>query len=233
MDKLIKKVISDRLQFHMITNNFLYYSQLRGLKFKSTMDASIALTYFICIEWVKYMSASILTFDIAQFFPFLKHHLLSLILKKAGVDSCVIKFFSNYLINKRTQYVWNNFSSHFVDVNMGVDQGSALFLILLALYLAFFLHILENHLKNLNLQVFLLSFINNRLLITQSKYFETSNSRLYYSYNIAFNLLTKFSLLVKYSKTKVFHFSRLQKSFNPPSLDISSIGGPILSSKYF
>ena len=119
----------------------------------------------------------------------------------------------------------------FFDINVEVDQGLTLSLILLALYLALFLHILENCLKNLNLQISLLFFVDDGLLITQSKSFETSNSCLYCSYNITFNLLTKFSLLVKHSKTKFFYFSRSQESFNPPSLNLSPIGGPILSPK--
>jgi len=45
--KLIKKVISNRLQFYVILNNFIYQSQLGGLKFKSTTDIGIALTHFI------------------------------------------------------------------------------------------------------------------------------------------------------------------------------------------
>ena len=231
MGKLIKKFISNRLQFHMIANNFIYHSQLGGLKLKSTTDAGITLTHFIYMRWIKYISTSILVFNIVQFFPSLNHHLLSLILKKASVNSHIVRFFSNYLVNRRTQYVWNNFSSHFVDINMGVGQGLALSPILSTLYLAFFLHILENYLKNLNLQVSLLSFVDDGLLITQSKSFETSNSRFYYSYNVAFNLPTKFNFLVEYTKTEVFYFSRSQEFFNPPPLDLSSISGPILSPK--
>ena len=159
------------------------------------------------MRWVKNMSTNTLTFDILQF------------------------FFSNYLVNKKIHYVWNNFSSSFVDINVGMGQGLALSPILSALYLASFLYILEKHLKNLNLQISLLSFIDDSLLITQSKSFETSNSCLYCSYNIALNLLTKFGLLVKYSKTKVFHFSRSQGVFGPPLLDLSPLGGPILSLK--
>jgi len=154
MGKLIKKFISNRLQSHMIANNFIYHNQLGGLKLKSTTNAGIAWTYFIYMRWIKYMSISILVFNIVQFFPSLNHHLLFLILKKASVNSHVVRFFSNYLVNRRTQYVWNNFSSHFVGVNMGVDQGLALSPIFSTLYLAFFLRILENNLKNLNLQVF-------------------------------------------------------------------------------
>ena len=47
LGKLIEKVISDRLQFHVISNNFIHQSQLGGLKFKSTSNAGIALTHFI------------------------------------------------------------------------------------------------------------------------------------------------------------------------------------------
>ena len=215
----------------MVSNNFIHHSQLGGLKFKSTTDVGITLTHFIHMEWVKNLSTSTLTFDISQFFPFLNHHLFSLTLMKVGLDFSVVKFFSSYLVNRKTQYVWNNFSSHFVDINVGVGQGLALSPILLALYLAPFLHILEKCLKNLNLQISLLSFIDDGLLITQSKFFETSNAHLFCNYNVALNLLAKFSLQVKHSKTKVFYFSRVHGTFNSPPLDLSPLGGPILSSK--
>jgi len=47
MDKLIKKVIGERLQIIMAANNFIHPSQLSGLKFKSTTDVGIALTHII------------------------------------------------------------------------------------------------------------------------------------------------------------------------------------------
>ena len=93
LGKLIKKVIGNRLQFYVILNNFIYQSQLGDFKFKSTTDASIALTHFICIGWVKNLSTSTLAFNIAQFFPLLNHYLLSLILRKAEFDSYIINFF--------------------------------------------------------------------------------------------------------------------------------------------
>ena len=45
------------------------------------------------------------------------------------------------------------------------------------------------------------------------------------------NLLDKFSLIVKHLKTEVFHFSRSHGPFNPPPLDLSPLGGLILSPK--
>ena len=71
--KLIEKVIEERLQFTMASNNFIYPSQLSSFKFKSMIDAGIALTHIIRTGWVKNMSTSILAFNIAQIFPLLNH----------------------------------------------------------------------------------------------------------------------------------------------------------------
>jgi len=47
LEKLIKKVIGEHLQFHMISNNFIHSNQLEGLKQYFTMDIGTFLTYLI------------------------------------------------------------------------------------------------------------------------------------------------------------------------------------------
>ena len=128
-------------------------------------------------------------------------------------------------------YFWNSFISPALDVNIGVGQGSALSPILLALYLLPFLYILENCLKILKILISILSFVDNGLLITQSKSLHLLNFILFCSYNVVSNIFLKFSLIVEYSKTQVFHFIRSHSSFNPPLLNLSSIGDLILYSK--
>ena len=120
LGKLIEKAIGERLQFQVILNNFIHQSQLGGLKFKSTTDAGIALTHIIHTGWIKHLSTSTLVFDIAQFFPSLNYCLLSLILDKAGFGPRVVNFFSNYLVNRKTSYFWNNFALHSFNVNVRV-----------------------------------------------------------------------------------------------------------------
>ena len=90
ISKLFEKVISERLQFLLISNNFIHSCQLSGLKQQSITDADIVLTYFIHMGWVKNLFTSILMFDITQFFPLLDHQLLPLILDKAGFDSKIL-----------------------------------------------------------------------------------------------------------------------------------------------
>ena len=46
--KLFEKMIGEWLQFHTISNNFVYQSQLGGLKQRSTTDAGGVLTHIIC-----------------------------------------------------------------------------------------------------------------------------------------------------------------------------------------
>ena len=164
--KLIKKVIGKRLQFQTASNNFIHPSQLGSLKFKSTTDTGVALTYIIHSGWIKNLLISTLAFDISQFFLSLNHQILTLILKKVGFDNYVINFFANYLIGRKTNYFWNNFTSSIFDVNFGVGQGSALSPILLALYLLPFLYIIENHLKNLKILISIIYFVDDRLFIS-------------------------------------------------------------------
>jgi len=129
----------------MASNDFIHPSQLSGLKFKSTIDVGVALIYIIWIGWVKNLSTSTLAFDIAQFFPSLNHQLLSLIMKKAGFDNWIISFFTNYLVDRKTNYYWNNFISPVFNVNVGVGQSFVLLPILSALYLLPFIYILEKN----------------------------------------------------------------------------------------
>ena len=155
-----------------------------------------------------------LAFDISQFFPFLNHQLLTWIIYKVGLDTQVVNFFSNYLINRKTNYLWNSFSSLIFDIKVGVGQSSALSPVLSALYLSSFLYILEKCLKCFKIPVSIISFVDDGLLISQNKLFEISNSHLFCSYNVMTNLLDKFGLVVKYLKTEVFYFFRLYNLFN-------------------
>jgi len=159
-------------------------------------------------EWVKNLTMSTLAFDIAQFFPSLNHQIFLLILEKARFDIKVLDFFKNYLVNRKTIYSWNNFSSPIHNINVGIGQGSALSPILSALYLFLIFYILEKHLKNLKIPVSILSFVDDHLFISQNISLHVSNANLFCSYNIVSNLLTKFGLVIEHRKTEVFHFSR-------------------------
>jgi len=221
-------MIGERLQFHSISNNFVHQCQLDRLKHKSTIDIKVALTHFIRSGWIKNLTTSTLVFDIAQFFPSFNHQILPLILEKARFNIKVLNFFKNYLVSRKMTYLWNNFSSPLHNIDVGVGQGSVLSSILSALYLSPIFYILEKWLKNLKIPVSILSFVDNRLFISQNKSIHVLNANLFCSYNIFPNLLTKFGLVVEHRKTEVFHFSRQRREFNLPPVDLTLIGGAVL-----
>ena len=107
LGKLIEKVIAERIQFIVTKNNFIHPCQLGGLKFKSTTDAGVTLTHIVRSGWVKEKTTSTLVFDISQFFPSLNHRLLPTILSKAGLEPKVTRFFADYLVQRKMNYLWN------------------------------------------------------------------------------------------------------------------------------
>ena len=122
----------------------------------------------------------------------------------------------DFLVRRKTNYLWNEFFSPTYKVNVGVGQGSTLSPILSTLYLSPLLYILEKHLKNLNITVSLISFVDDGLIISQNKSIDVSNLQLFYSYNVLSRLLIKFGLNIEHSKTEMFHFNRSYGTFNPP-----------------
>ena len=103
--------------------------------------------------------------------------------------------------------------------------------ILSTLYLSPLIYIIEKRFKNLNLPISILSFIDDSFFIVQNKSLNISNSNLFCSYNILSKLLDSFGLIIKHSKTEIFHFNRSHGPFNPPPLDLSPLGGSILRPK--
>jgi len=97
-------------------------------------------------------------------------------MKKASFNNHVISFFANYLVDRKMNYYWNNFISPIFNVNIGIGQGSVLLPILSTLYLSPFIYILENRLKNLKILVSIISFVDDGLFISQSNFFDISNS---------------------------------------------------------
>ena len=204
LGKLIEKVVADRLQFIVACNNFTHPSQLGSLKFKSTIDTGIALTHIVWSGWAKEKSTSSLVFNISQFFPSLNHKLLVCILEKASLDPRVLSFFVNYLVKRRTSYMWNTFSSPMFDVNIGVGQESVLSPILSSLYLTPFLYILEKHLKNLKIPISILSFVDDGLIIAQNKSFDVSTLNFFVVTMFFLNYLTVSVSLLNIQRLKFF-----------------------------
>ena len=142
-----------------------------------------------------------------------------------------MSFFQDYLVGRKTSYYWNNFSSSSFHIDIRVGQRSALLPVLSALYLSPLFYIFENQIKNLNIPVSILSFVDNRLFIAQNKSIAVLDSNIFCSYHIIISILERFGLVVEHRKTKIFHFSRLHGIFNSFPLDLLILGDYILQPK--
>jgi len=96
------------------------------------------------------------------------------------------------------------------NVNVSISQGSILSPILSALYLAPIIKMFKKRIKNLNKEIptDILSFVDDRLLISQEKSYSLSNSFLLCDYNIISKILIDAGLVMEHNKTEVFHFTR-------------------------
>ena len=104
LGKLIEKMIARRLQFDTVQYGILHPNQRGGVAQSSTEDAGVCLTHLVRAGWAKGLKTSIIAFDITQFFPFLNHSMLTLILSHFGFANCIVDFFSDYLMDRSTQY---------------------------------------------------------------------------------------------------------------------------------
>jgi len=71
--KLFKKMFGEWLQFLLISHDFVHHCQLGGLKYYSSTNAGVILTYIIQSGWVKNLYTSTVAFDITQFFSSLNY----------------------------------------------------------------------------------------------------------------------------------------------------------------
>ena len=132
------------------------------------------------------------------------------------------------------QYRQNSFTSSLFQTGIGLEQGSSLSPILLALYLVPILKIWEKRSKNLTIPISIstLSFVDNGLFISQEKNFKKMNTTLFTCFNMLSSILQNFGLAIKHNKTKVFHFTQATKNADPLPLNLFLLGGPVLRPKH-
>jgi hypothetical protein len=70
LGKLIKKMISTRLQFDGIKFGVFHSNQLGGIRQWSTEDAGLFLTHLVKAGWAQGLKTSVLRFQHHSFFSF-------------------------------------------------------------------------------------------------------------------------------------------------------------------
>jgi len=160
----LEKMLSNRIQHDMIAYD---PNQFGGIRQQSTEDAGLYLTHLVCTGSARGLKTSVITFDIAQFFPSINHDALIAILQKQGFPLLVVNFFASYLVGSSMSYTWNTFVSDLRLADVGVGQGSVPSPVLSALFIALIIKLFK--LQAIRLGSTLLSYIDNGTAVMQSK----------------------------------------------------------------
>jgi len=110
-------------------------------------------------------------------------------------------------------YKWDDFMSGLFAADIGVGQGSGLSLVLSGLYIGLVLQLFT--LELISREVRLLSYIDDRTILTQSTHLSQNLPKLTVAYSIIFRLLTALGLVLEHNKSEVFHFSRSWGNHTP------------------
>jgi len=180
------------MQFDGVQHSTFQPNQFRGIFQHSTEDAGVFLTHLISAGWAKKLKTSVVAFDIAQFFPSLNHDILMVVIQKAGFPLVLGNFFHSYLTGQKTMYKWDNSVSGLFATDIGVGQDSGLSPVLSGLYIGLVLKLLS--LEPISKEVQLLSYVNDRTILTQSTHLVQNLPKLTAAYGIIYRLLTALGL---------------------------------------
>lgn len=225
--KLGTKTIAKRVQYESYAHNLLHPHQYGGAALRSTIDAGLQVVNRIRHEWAQGNVVSAIAFDLAQFFPSIKHDVLINTLRAQGFSNFFVNFVADYLVNRKTQYRWNNSSSaQIFDSSVGVVQGEVLSPPFANLTIAPILHKLSPVGKNSRPVNSIqehdhLFFADDGTILVASKSLKDNIALLRPLFIKIAKELLKIGVIIEFDKTDLIHFFRKHKVDLPlPSLDI-------------
>ena len=131
---VMERVMYDELLCR--TQHLIDYRQHGFLKNKSCATNMTTMQDSVSNNLLLDLPTDIIYFDFAKAFDTVNHDLLLSRLKfRYNIEGCLLKFFKNYLKNRRQKVVLDNCISNSVEVLSGVPQGSILGPLLFALFI--------------------------------------------------------------------------------------------------
>ena len=127
LSKVIEKIVFKQLYNYLLINNILYKNQFGFQPGKSTLHPLVHILNYIAEAFNNNEIVVGVFLDFRKAFDLVDHKILLTKLKKIGIRNVNLKWFENYLKDRR-QYVMVNdvLSSFFTTLNISVPQGSIL-----------------------------------------------------------------------------------------------------------
>ena len=134
-DKIIEKIMHNRLYTFLERHNILFRNQFGFRKNTSTVHTLVQITEMIkaSIDSDKYGCGIFI--DLRKAFDTVNHEILLTKLEHYGIRGNLLNWFMSYLTNRKQYVSINGESSVPLDINCGVPQGSVLDPLLFLLYI--------------------------------------------------------------------------------------------------
>jgi len=133
--KILEKIVANRLTFHMESNNLFSKTQFGFRKAHSTVHPLIQFLNHLSKANNKKLYTIAIFCDLQKAFDTVDHQILLRKLSNLGVTNVSLKWFENYLSNRKQFVTLNNHNSSLLDILIGVPQGSILGPLLFLIYI--------------------------------------------------------------------------------------------------
>ena len=141
LGKLFSSIVADELSHFCETRNVFPPNQFGGRPSRCTTDSMLLLTHKIKDAWRNRKVASVLFLDVQGAFPNVVKEVLIHNMRIRGTPPEYIKVTEQILTGRKTKLSFDDFSSSFIPINNGNNQGCPLSMIYYAFYNAGLLEI--------------------------------------------------------------------------------------------
>jgi hypothetical protein len=133
--KILEKIVATRLMDHLEINELLSESQFGFRKKHSTLHPLVHFMNFVTNAFNKKEHALAIFCDLRKAFDTVDHSILLKKLHKLGIRGLELKWFENYLQDRKQFVTINGVSSDLLCILLGVPQGSILGPLLFLIYI--------------------------------------------------------------------------------------------------
>ena len=217
--KIIEACVQEQLVNYLNTNNMLCCEQSAYLKHHSTNTS----LHNVVDEWLTNINDGLINgaafFDLSKCFDTINHRRLIQKLEKYGIRNTPLNWFTNYLSCRSQAVRVNNTLSDFLDILMGVPQGSNLGPLLFLLFVNDFPSCLQCSSCNL--------FADDTAIYCKAKTIDKLNTDLQLETNQAFKWFNDNLLTVNTDKTCTIVIGTRQRITPTDDLTITLSNNPL------
>ena len=200
--KLLEKCVGVQLTAFLERNNLLFPNQF-GFRSKTSTTHTMLVFLKKLEEAISNRKlASSIFLDLSKAFDTTSHSIIISKLKSLGVDNIELEWFRDYLSHRQQSCVVNGSNSPFLDINIGVPQGSILGPILFIIFINDFPQFVALFTCLFADDTSLLSIANDLNSLTQITNDELAKAAKWFSLN---------ELSINVSKTRSIHFKMNEK----------------------